>query len=586
MRFLNRLRAIVVVVVKRITSQPWLVVATTSGLVVAIGLIMSIPIYADAVYHRIFLRNIAQEGAPPGYIPPFTFLFRYDGSIYGSLPWDDVLAADAYFTNEAPGALGLPSRYVVRYATTEPLGVYADSTTSFDNTVSPLIWAGFSFISGLQDHVTVVEGHFPNVTDPGSGEPVEVMIHEDMATELGAQVGETYITYIKIRSSEGFVRSVQIPVRFVGIWQAKDALDPFWFFRPSAFSERLMVPEASFVNTVGGQLEDEVYTAAWYLVMDGQDVTHGDAGQLIRRTLAVEQRAAGLLPNTTLGTSPLEALVDYRRSANLLTILLYAFSVPIMGLLLAFITLTAGLATERRRNEVAVLRSRGAMATQMIGIAALESLLLGVAALAISSPIGMAIARLMGRTRSFLEFATTVDALRVSITMSALRFGIVAVVIGVAAQVLPTLGAANHTVVSYKREQARMLRKPWWQRAWLDVLLLIPAAYGAYVLRNQGTLFAMQDTLGSAPFENPLLFLVPALGIFALTLVFLRLMPLMMSLVGWVAARTRSVGVLMASRHLARTPGFYATPLILLVLDLEPVGLHGVSGLHPRSASL
>ena len=283
----------------------------------------------------------------------------------------------------------------------------------------------------------------------------------------------------------------------------------------------------------------------------------------------MEQRAAGLLPNTTLGTSPLEALVDYRRSANLLTILLYAFSIPVMGLLLAFITLTAGLATERRRNEVAVLRSRGAMAVQMIGIAALESLLLGVAALAVSSPIGMAIARLMGRTRSFLEFATTVDALRVSITMSALRFGIVAVVIGVAAQILPTLGAANHTVVSYKREQARMLRKPWWQRALLDVLLLIPAAYGAYVLRNQGTLFAVQDALGSAPFENPLLFLVPALGIFALTLVFLRLMPLMMSLVGWVAARTRSVGVLMASRHLARTPGFYATPLILLVLTLS-----------------
>ncbi len=71
----------------------------------------------------------------------------------------------------------------------------------------------------------------------------------------------------------------------------------------------------------------------------------------------------------------MNALLDYRRSANLLTILLYAFSIPILGLLLAFITLTAGLATERRRNEVAVLRSRGAMAAQMVGIAALESLI-------------------------------------------------------------------------------------------------------------------------------------------------------------------------------------------------------------------
>ncbi len=74
MHVLHRLRAIVVVVIKRVTSQPWLVVATTAGLVVAIGLMMSIPIYADAVYHRVFMRNIAQETGVSDEIPPFTFL--------------------------------------------------------------------------------------------------------------------------------------------------------------------------------------------------------------------------------------------------------------------------------------------------------------------------------------------------------------------------------------------------------------------------------------------------------------------------------------------------------------------------------
>ncbi|MBN1246915.1 MAG: FtsX-like permease family protein, partial [Anaerolineae bacterium] len=165
--------------------------------------------------------------------------------------------------------------------------------------------------------------------------------------------------------------------------------------------------------------------------------------------------------------------------------------------------------------------------------------------------------------------ANAADTLRVSVTLDTLRFGVVAVVVGMGAQVVPTFGAAGHTVVSYKREQARMLRKPWWQRTWVDVLLLIPAGYGAYLLRNQGSLVNLEGALGSAPFQDPLLFLVPALGIFALTLFFLRLMPLLMSVLSWIAARTRSVGLLMASRHLARTPGSYATPLILLVLTLS-----------------
>jgi putative ABC transport system permease protein len=569
MNLLNRLRAIVVVVLKRITTQPWLVLATTLGLVVAIALMMSIPIYADAIYHRVFLENIAEEEGATNVIPPFTFLFRYDGSIYGSKEYDDLRAVDDYLTNRAGSAFGVPQRFMVRYMTTDPFGIFAGQDSAFDNTVAPLVWAGFSFISDLQDHVTITEGHFPEPSVAMDGSPVEVMIHEDMAVELGAQVGETYIAYMKVRTEQGLVRDIQIPVRFAGVWQPSDPSDPFWFFRPGAFTERLMIPEATFSGAISSYVNDEVYTAVWYMLMDGQDVHHTDAGPLIRRILSVEQQAASLLPNTTLGASPIDALADYRRSANLLTILLYAFSIPILGLLLAFITLTAGLSVERRRNEVAVLRSRGAMALQMVAIAALESLLLGAAALAVSSPTGMAIAQLIGQTKSFLDFTAKLDSLRVSVTMSTLRFGMLAVGLAMFAQITPTFGAAEHTVVSYKRERARMMRKPWWQRMWLDVLLLLPAGYGAYLLRNQGSVIVMEDSFGNAPFQNPLLFLVPALGIFALTLFFLRLMPFLMSAVSWIAERTKVVGLLMAARHLARTPGFYSTPLILLVLTLS-----------------
>ncbi len=112
MPLLNRLRAVVAFVIKRAATQPWLVVATTAGLVVAIGLMMSIPIYADATYRRVFLRTMAGSGFPAGTggeneIPPFTYLFRYDGSIYGTKEWQEVQAVDAYLRDEGARALGL-----------------------------------------------------------------------------------------------------------------------------------------------------------------------------------------------------------------------------------------------------------------------------------------------------------------------------------------------------------------------------------------------------------------------------------------------------------------------------------------------
>ncbi|MDF1514134.1 MAG: ABC transporter permease, partial [Anaerolineae bacterium] len=566
---LKRLLAIFVVVAKRVVSQPWLVIATILGLVISIALMMSIPLYADAVYHRIFLQNIAREDTPEDDIPPFTFTFRYDGSIHGSVEWEDIQNVDAYLRQSGGNAIGLPQQFVVRYFTTDPFGIFASDETDFNTTTAPLLWASFSFLSELQDHITITDGTFPQPVSAESGRAFEVLVHEDQSTEFGFQVGELYIAFLRVRSETGFIKDLQFPIRISGFWKATDPADPYWFFKSTSFSERLILPEETFGTGIAPQMDNEIYTAIWYLVLDGTEIHHNDADILIGRTLSVQQQASNLLTNTSLSKSPLEALVDYKRSSNLLTILLYAFSIPIFGLLLAFILLTSSLVVERRRNEIAVLRSRGAMAQQMLGIAALESVLLGLLALAVSSPTAMGIAELIGQARSFLDFGADNGPLRLTLTANTLRFGIIAVFIAMLAQVLPTFGASEHTIVSYKREQARMLRKPWWQRAWLDVMLMAVAAYGAYLLQQQGSLVRVLDTFGNSPYQNPLLFLVPSLGIFALTLFFLRLMPLVMSGIAWFASQTRAVGLLMASRHLARTPGFYSTPLILLVLTLS-----------------
>jgi putative ABC transport system permease protein len=222
MRFPNRLRAPAAVVIKRVTSQPWLMVATIAGLVVAIGLMMSIPIYADAVYRRTFLLSLASRGAAmdesteSSRVPPFAYDFRYDGSIYGAKEWSRIQPVSAYLTDEGPRSLGMPLQYVARYATTEPFGLYVYTGPTLDSTVPPLMWASFAFVSGIEDHITVTEGRLPWVIEIGSPDPVEAMIHEDLAVTLGAQVGEVFSINVQTQSEGELLRSIQIPVRLVG----------------------------------------------------------------------------------------------------------------------------------------------------------------------------------------------------------------------------------------------------------------------------------------------------------------------------------------------------------------------------------
>jgi putative ABC transport system permease protein len=642
-----------VIVAKRIVSHPGLMLAEILGLAVALALMVSIPMYADAVYYRLFLEDLftAEAGRSDKDSTgrsPFTFIFNYNGSTYGSKDWDALVPVDTYLSEQAVSTLSLArdrartrgdtgelsaSPRVVRYFSTEPFGLFASSEASeaeagaFDASINdrskPLLWASFAFISDLEQHITLTEGRFPssngwvaNLPQTESAEtnqPVEVLVSEALAVELGLQVDELYTVLMRDRAAVGSGRpsDLQVPVEIAGIWRPTNPQSDFWFFEPGAFEERLLVTEEMFVERLSVAMTEEIYTAAWALLMAPIDVSLGSAsglgsqsglgdrtgrGQqpfellrlkaqaggvrtdlLLDRALEVQQRAVSLLPDIKLVHSPLDVLSSYKRAVNLLMILLYAFSLPIFALLLAFVALTSGLFTEQRRNEIAVLRSRGAGVSQLVGTAVLESLLLGGMALLLGLPLGRWGARFIERTRSFLDFVMLespgggVDrAGAPALTIAALRWGMVGLALAMTAQVLPSLGAMRHTITSYKQERARLLRKPWWQRAGLDLLLLIPAAYGAYRLWMQGSIVSWgQDTGTGAAFHDPLLFLVPALGIFALTLFFLRFMPFFMRAIAWLMSHTRTVGLLMAARHLARSPRFYATPLVLLVLTLS-----------------
>ncbi|MBI1296385.1 FtsX-like permease family protein [bacterium] len=570
MRSLLRTWAIVVVAAKRLLAQRWLALATITGLVAAISLVISIPLYADAVYYRILERQLAAENSSDFVKrPPFVFMFRYIGAFHGPVDIEEVSQVDNYLSGPAADELGMPNTRIVRYVKTDNLRLFPQEDVAYADVTDPLEWVNIGFISDLESHITLVEGSFPAVSTDESA-PVEVMFSDRMGEELGLQVGETYVVFQSRRNETGR-SSLQIPIVISGFWRATDPSSDYWFYNETALVDVLVVPEETYMQRVAPNMVDETYLALWYLVMDGSNITTSDVGSLLRRISQVEQRAAGLMNNTQLSVSPVNGLRDYQRSSALLTTLLYAFSVPILGLLIAFIGLVVGLAVSRQRNEVAVLRSRGASVGQITGISALESLMLGVLAMVIAVPVSYFIALAIGATRSFLNFTGSID-LRMTFNETAFNAGLLALGVTLLAQVLPTVGASRFTIVTYKQEQARTLRPPWWQRMWVDVLLLIPAVYGLYLLRQQGSIaVGGMVSSGDSIFENPLLFLVPALGIFALALVTLRILPSFMSALAWITARTNSVGLLMASRYLARNRGLYTAPLLLLVLTLSLV---------------
>ncbi|UCC61428.1 MAG: ABC transporter permease [Anaerolineae bacterium] len=564
MTILFNLLSILLIAAKRLWANKGLIFSLLLGWASAVGLALSVPLYADAVNHRLLREELetAREGTPA-----FAFRFRYVGSWHGAMDWEDVQQADAYLRGPVAGDIGLPLESVVRHFKTDNFRLFPTSEVAYADIRDPLEWVAVGFISDLADRITLLEGSFP-ASPALTDEAVEVLLHHKLADELGLQVGEEYVLFGPKTAGARSGDSVQIPVRVAGIWQAANPQDTFWFYRPDAFDRVFLVPEVSFLQRIAPLLEGEVYLGVWYLLLDGSSVYTEDVPPLLARIAVTQTRADSLLPKTALDLSPAGAMEKYRFQAYLLTILLSVFAVPVLGLILYFVALTASMAVRRQQTEIAVLRSRGTSRWQVLGVYLLEGLALGAAALGLGILFGQGIALAMGQIRSFLTLVNR-PPLAVRLSLSSLRFAFGAVILALLTTLLPALAAAGHTVVTHKQEQARALRRPFWQRYFLDVFLLVPPLYGYYLLRQRGTISVnLGGGVTSDPFRNPLLFLVPTLFIFALGLLFIRLFPLLMTALAWLSGWLPTTPPVLALRHLARSSQHYTGPLLLLILTL------------------
>jgi putative ABC transport system permease protein len=544
------------IVGRRLWSHLALMLAIAAGFVVAIALVVSIPVYAEAVGFRV-LRTELSKNDNGGTRPPFAFMYRYLGSQHGLIKQEDYAKLDTYMNSTVAERLRLPIESFTRYVASDKLPFLPSSGAG-----TPIFYVNLAFISNIEPYIEIIEGEFPQ---PHRDGPVDVLITEALASTLGFQVGEEYL--VLGPKQDPAKRSV--PVRISGVWRARDNTDPVWFYQPDAFNEVLLVREDTYFNQVETRNPGSIYVALWYLIADGSSIRSANVPDVSARINRTNVEASTLLPGARLEISPAKALNQHQQQVRRLTLALTIFSVPILGLIAYFVILVAGLIVQRQSNEIAVLRSRGTSRSQVLGVYLLEGALVGVAALVLALPLGLLVAYLMTWTRSFLQLVP-IEPLPISLTAEARNRGVQMLVLLLLASLLPAWGVTRYTVVSYKTERARTTQRPWWQRGFLDVLLLVPVYFGYVQLREQGTIALPGfEQTNTDPFSNPLLLLTPSLYVFALALVAVRLFPLVMRVLAWVLSWLPGVAMITALRYLARTPRAYTGPVLLLILTLS-----------------
>jgi hypothetical protein len=101
MRGLAPIASLLSLAARRLWNQRLLMLCLLLGLVAAVGLLSSIPLYADAAQNKLLQGELQSAEAGAGdevatARPPFSFLWRYIGAWNGNVAWDQYGPVDAY----------------------------------------------------------------------------------------------------------------------------------------------------------------------------------------------------------------------------------------------------------------------------------------------------------------------------------------------------------------------------------------------------------------------------------------------------------------------------------------------------------
>ena len=437
-----------------------------------------------------------------------------------------------------------------------------------DNEIRPR--GSIIHMSGLElDRVTLTQGSWPAVENAAarSGAPLDVVVDGLGFDLLGLEVGQVMEVY----PAASFVDPPAMPVRIAGVFERNDPDDEFWYSVESDFSVHndrwtivpLFTTEEAIIGRVLAEYPTLYTDITWYYFLDREGLRAGDVDRLQTTIRQAERDIEFDLKNSSKFIRLDDLLSSFDEQLLLARVPLFLVVFLIIGILLYYLALVAGLIVRSRSNEIAMLKSRGSTTLQ-VGILGLgEGLLLGIPAVVIGPFLAMGVVKVLGNIFFSLGGGSEeLSGVPVSVSQGAVLLGLAGGILAVIVFTLATLAAARQGIVEARQTGARPATASFLHRYYLDFLLLALIGMLWWQIQSRGT-FLVQS-VGSRQQEiDYSLLLGPVLGLLAIGLVIMRVFPWFVSLLSRLAGPVAPSWLVHSLRHVSRDP---MVPGILIVL--------------------
>ncbi len=570
-------------IARRLRDEWQLLLPILVGITVASSLVAAAPVYVDSL-ERLGM-NVSIDRAPAGSLDIQTY------SPYVPLTRSALDRSDRSLRNATDQNLSAIEAGTERHLKSDTFLVGLASRPLPETTAGTArVSKGyFQNLSNLDAHITVLQGRiFGDSVTQGLGGPiVEGVVGEQLARFFGLQPGDV-VTF-----SPSLGHPTRVSVRIVGVIGPSDPSESYWrqsanqFLNPPPLSEpqqqrRLSVdagepPLAIFVSRetliegLGNAYPGSLIPSTWFTAVDRGALKGWSADEPDGRLDDFKAYIAETIPGATVISGIPGLFSDFERRSFFSKVPLLLLLTIMVATVLYYLSMMVSYLVERRADDVALLRSRGAGTLQLLRLYALEGLILTAIAVVVAPFAALGAVALSGKLPYFHEF-TQGGFTPVQISAAPFLVAAGAGILCLSIFVIPGVIGARSGLIVHKMRASRPPSAPIFQRFYLDIGLLVIGGLVFWELTERGHLIS--GGLFEEVEVNEALLLAPILLLTVVALLFLRFFPLFVRYISGespvflhllTAATVLALGSGIAARELTDENGAaWITPISLL----------------------
>jgi len=500
------------IMLQKMWHKKWMSLSLLIGCILLISTAISFPLYEKAAYDRMlqdeFNMTISRDKDWPTVLSMATYAQK-DKS--GKITKMEELSRSIY------DMLGLSEVKTIFYYVLLRTPVVSDMNREDAQDIE----ISLTGISELDSHIEIINGEGISETGMDEEGRIEVVVAEECFVSQGLLLGES-LTFKDMTDEEGN----PITIKINGVFRALDKGDYYWRDGDPQLTGRAYMDMELFRKKFTTDYASRyVINCKFYSFMNYQDIKYGEVKDILDNTRYLCEES----PYRSVIDPPgfMNTLDSYLRKINRISATLVILQVPVLIMVCAFLLMISGQMYEMERNEISVIKSRGSYRSQIFRLYLYQNMVLTLVAACIGIPLGIGFSKILGATRNFLEFDTSLS-LDVAFTPKAAFYAGGAMLLALFSLTLPAIKHSKVSIVNLKQQKA-IKKKNLWEKLFLDVILIGISLYGYYSFhKNMGDLSSavlQGDSL------DPLLYISSSLFILGLGLLFLRLHPYFVQLI-------------------------------------------------------